>query len=407
MASRGVVPIKPGCGGAELVVLNLAKTLALSGHRVTLVADVEPEAVASVAGLETVPVPDWRVKWVGRLLPSGFFRWILQHLLGNLAVAARVRELLRNSNDYDVVHCHGSLSAALIARRCPVPVVYSEHDPSPWRCRYRSWYERAVRKLIYKMVNGAAFRLADRVVTNFPEQVPDIERLCAASGTVSLIRNGTDVDIFTPRRGVLSRIRQEYGFERYCLFVGSLTARKSPDLLLSAVAESGSLPCVFAGDGPMQRKLARQAAQLGISDRVAFLGNVPPAELGQIYAEADMLALPSVSEGAPLVVLEAMACGIPVLATNIAGLPSMVKDWETGFLVKPGDVGQLAMAIRFLAGDDDLRRRMGANGRRKALSEFPWPLVATDYVRLYEIVSSRPASGIVLAGAERPELASA
>jgi glycosyltransferase involved in cell wall biosynthesis len=406
MTSRGVVPIKPGCGGAELVVLNLAKTLALSGHQITLVADVEPEAVASVVELKTVQVPSRWVRAVERL-PSGFLRWVLQHLFGNLAIAGKVRELLRRGDVYDVVHCHGSLSAALIARRCTVPVIYSEHDPSPWRCRYRSWYERAIRKLIYRFVNGMAFRLADRVVTNFPEQVADIESLCGATGTVSLIRNGTDVDIFTPARPVVSRIREEYGFERYCLFVGSLTARKSPDLLLSAVAESSSLACVFAGDGPMQRKLSRQASQLGIRDRVAFLGNVPPAELGQIYAEADMLALPSVSEGAPLVVLEAMACGIPVLATNVAGLPSMVRDWETGFLVKPGDVGQLAMAIRFLAGDDDLRRRMGENGRKKALSEFPWPLIATDYVRLYDIVCGRTANEIALAGAEQPELASA
>jgi glycosyltransferase involved in cell wall biosynthesis len=406
MASRGVVPIKPGCGGAELVVLNLAKTLAHSGHHVTLVADVEPHAVGTTPGLQTVPVQSRWMGMVGRL-PVGFLRWIFQHLLGNVAVAVKVRELLRGGAVYDVIHCHGNLSTVLISRLTSAPVVYSEHDPSPWRCRYRAWHERMLRKLIYRVVNGTAFRLADRVVTNFTEQIGDIEGLCRAAGKVLLIRNGTDVDIFTPRRSGVSRVEEQYGFERYCLFVGSLTARKSPDLLLSAVAESKSLACVFAGDGPMRRKLVRRATELGIKDKVAFLGNVPPTELGQLYAEADMLVLPSVSEGAPLVVLEAMACGIPVLATNIAGLPGMVQDWETGFLVKPGDVGQLAMAIRFLAGDENLRQRMGENGRKKALSEFPWSLVASDYAQLYAHLSRRTVEEPVLTGPTQPELKSA
>jgi glycosyltransferase involved in cell wall biosynthesis len=161
--------------------------------------------------------------------------------------------------------------------------------------------------------------------------------------------------------------------------------------LLEAIAEAGDVPCVFAGDGPMRKQLERRAAQLGIEEKVRFLGDVPSKDLGKLYAGSDMLVLPSVSEGSPLVVVEAMACQVPVLATRIAGLPSMIEDWETGFLVKPGDVGQLAMGIRFLAGDAELRRRMGANGRRPALRDYPWPLIAWLHVLLYQAVRIRLA----------------
>jgi glycosyltransferase involved in cell wall biosynthesis len=385
MASRGVVPIKPGCGGAELVVLNLAKSLARSGHQVTLVADTAGGLIDPVGGLRVVPV---RNRWIAAVerLPSGLFGflgWLAQHLVGNVAVAAKVKQLLRADGPYDVVHMHGNLSTVLIARSCSIPLVYTEHDATPWRCRYRSRCEHLIRKLIYAVVNGLAFRVADKVVAIFDEQVDDIGNGWKVQNKISLIRNGTDIDIFRPVKPGISRIKKDYGFERYCLFVGGLTARKSPDLLLRAVAECESLACVIAGDGPMRRKLIRQAQVLGIGDRVAFLGNVRPSELGQIYAEADMLVLPSVSEASPLVVLEAMACGIPVLASKAGGLPNLVKDWETGFLTKPGDVGQLVMGMRFLSGDANLRQRMGENGRNRVLSAFPWEQIAGEYTALY------------------------
>jgi glycosyltransferase involved in cell wall biosynthesis len=82
-----------------------------------------------------------------------------------------------------------------------------------------------------------------------------------------------------------------------------------------------------------------------------------------------------------------MACGIPVLASNTGGLPNLVKDWETGFLLKPGDVGQLVMGMRFLSGDAGLRRRMGENGRNRVLSAFPWRQIAGEHTALYRSLS--------------------
>lgn len=392
MASRGVVPVKAGCGGAEIVVYQLARSMVLQGHEVTLVGDIDEGDFELPSGLEVVRVKN-PVSRVSRFLPDGLPKWIVQHLFGNVLVALRARKLIRSrGGTYDVVHAHGALSALLISfGNRSIPLVYTEHDATPWSCRYRKWYERWIRKAIYRALNVTAFKRADRVVTVFPSQVAEIVRFWKIRPErVCVISNGTDIDIFRPGNGVSSHIRSELGFERYALFVGSLIPRKCPDLLLEAIAETDGIPCVFVGDGPMRVKLERRAQELGIADRVALLGSVSPSELGKVYREADVLVLPTVSDGFPLVALEAMACGTPVLATRVSGLPEMIEDWQTGFLVKPGDVGQLAMGIRFLVGDAKLRRRMGQNGRRRVLEGFLWPAVTERYLSVYRSAAGLP-----------------
>lgn len=391
IASRGVIPLKAGCGGAEIVVYQLARSMALRGHAVTLVGDVDERDFQLPAGLEVVRVQN-RARAAG-FLPDGLPRWIAQHLLGNVLAAQRTRRLLRERPGfYDVVHAHGALSALLISLRSRgVPLVYTEHDATPWSCRYRKWYERWIRKAIYLALNVTAFKHADRVITVFPDQAREIVRFWKIQPErVTVISNGTDIDIFRPTDGVGSRIRSELGFEHYALFVGSLIPRKCPDLLLEAIAETDGIPCVFVGDGPMRGKLERRAQELGIADRVALLGNVFRSELGHIYREADALVLPSVSDAFPLVALEAMACGTPVLATRVSGLPEMIEDWQTGFLVKPGDIGQLAMGIRFLSGDAQLRKRMGQNGHRRVLDGFLWPAVTERYLSVFRSAAGLP-----------------
>ena len=118
IASRGVIPLKAGCGGAEIVVYQLARSMALRGHAVTLVGDVDERDFQLPAGLEVVRVQN-RAR-AARFLPDGLPRWIAQHLLGNVLAARRTRKLLRERPGfYDVVHAHGALSA-LLSRLPPV-----------------------------------------------------------------------------------------------------------------------------------------------------------------------------------------------------------------------------------------------------------------------------------------------
>jgi glycosyltransferase involved in cell wall biosynthesis len=392
MATRGVVPLAAGCGGAEIAAYQVAKAMARRGHEVTLVTDHRAADFPPVAGLQFVGIESRLLASVKRL-PGGFFGWMLQHLVGNVTTARRVRKLLRSKPGYDVVHVHGNLAAVLISRFVRVPLVYTEHDATPWICRYRRWWERMIRKTVYGTLNAAAFRRADRIAVVFESLRTEIvERWRIPPERVMTIVNGIDVDVFNPERPGASVVRERCGFERYCLFVGRLTPRKAPDLLVRALAEADGVRCAFVGDGPMRRRLEALAAELGVADRVAFLGNLPHGDLSRIYADADFVVVPSVSEGTPLVVAEAMACGTAVLATRVAGLPDLVEDWETGFLVKPGDSGQLAVALRFLDSDPAKLERMGAKAQRRA-RRLLWPQLTEHYLELYASVTGEGSPG--------------
>jgi glycosyltransferase involved in cell wall biosynthesis len=379
VASRGVLPITDGCGGAEIVGYELAVSMADAGHDVTLVGDVRRSSRSSHVTVRQTRNPASRV---ARFVPDGLLRWFVLHLFGNIAIARAVRRTIRDAADgFDVIHAHGALATILLGILVrDMQIVYTEHDATPWSCRYRRLPERTIRKVIYRLLNVAAFRRADRVVMLFASQREEAVRRWRIDGRkVAVIPNGTDPAVFDP----VSDEPLALDLERYCLFVGSLVARKSPDLLLDAIADLDGVPCVFAGDGPMRAKLERRALELGISDRVRFLGAIPPAELAAVYGRADVLVIPAVSEASPLVAVEAMSCGLPVIASRISGLPSLVKDWDTGFLVKPGDVGQLAMAMTFLRGDDALRDRMGRSARRLVLRDFEWAAIARRYLDVY------------------------
>ncbi|MHB8469972.1 MAG: glycosyltransferase family 4 protein [Gaiellaceae bacterium] len=390
IANRGVVALRTGSGGAEQAAYQLARQLAADGVLVTLVTDTG-EDLPIVDGLEIVPLASSALHRV-QALPGGFFRWLLQHLIGNVVTARVARGLLREGG-YDLVHVHGALTALLVARKTTLPLVYTEHDATPWSCRYRRWWERSIRRVIYRTINVRAFRRVDCVSPVFAALRDElIERWGIPAAKIVTITNGTDIDIFNPDRPGISLVREQYGLESYCVFVGRLTMRKAPDLLLRTLPDCPGLNCAFVGDGPLRKKLEALAAELGVRDRVAFTGNVEPALLGRIYADADFLVLPSVSEGTPLVVLEALACGTPVLATRVSGSPALVRDWETGFLVRPGDLGELSMAVRFLAGDPELRRKMGENGRELVQTSFLWSVLSRQYIALYEELVGRDES---------------
>jgi glycosyltransferase involved in cell wall biosynthesis len=115
-----------------------------------------------------------------------------------------------------------------------------------------------------------------------------------------------------------------------------------------------------------------------------LLGTRPPEEMPAAYADAEVFCLPSWWEAMPLSVLEAMAAGLPVVASAVGGLPEMVSDGETGFLVAPGDAAGLGDALARLVADPALRARMGAAGRRRARERFDLPGFAAAHLALYQ-----------------------
>jgi glycosyltransferase involved in cell wall biosynthesis len=157
------------------------------------------------------------------------------------------------------------------------------------------------------------------------------------------------------------------------ILVGRLSPEKGIGGLLEALAllpEAERPRLAIVGDGPMRAELDARVEQLGLGDGVTFLGRLPEAETLAEIARSDALVLPSFMEGLPIVLMEAMALGKPVIATRVAGIPELVTDGETGLLFTPSDWTELAAKISALTNDKELWQRLGAAGPRRIAEQF-------------------------------------
>lgn len=388
-------------GGAEFVAAELAENFARCGDEIVLVSDIEPltreQRPAEVSIAETRTYCGLR-RYI-KLIPMAFPRWLLQHLLGNVLAARRTRILLKSDKEgFDVVHVHGALATVLLRRAVRryapgIPLVYTEHDSTPWSCRYRRAPERLVRRCVYRRINLRACHAATVVTVNFPSLA---DELAARTGLPRshfiTIRNGLTAG-WLSRQHDAESVKQLHGLDRYILFVGSLVARKCPDILLSALARV-SLPCIFVGDGPMRASLERLASRFGITDRVVFTGALDRGSVQSYYSGADALVLPSVSEGAPLVAIEALGAGVPVVASNLRGIASFVHDQQNGLLIEPGDEGSLTRALLALEADESLRAKLRHGAESSGRAADSWSEVVkqlrTVYLQHQALQEARP-----------------
>jgi glycosyltransferase involved in cell wall biosynthesis len=158
-------------------------------------------------------------------------------------------------------------------------------------------------------------------------------------------------------------------------FVGRLIPLKRVDMLLDLVAAMPDVGLVVAGDGPEQSALIRAAHNLGIDDRVQFTGAIDEESVWSLLSQCELLVLNSTTENCPHVVLEAMAVGLPVVATRVGGVPEIVKDGITGILVDAGKPAELKSAVAKLLSDPELRRNLGMAGKA-SIGRFSWPSAA-------------------------------
>ena len=191
------------------------------------------------------------------------------------------------------------------------------------------------------------------------------------------------------RYGTISRT----AFGQHVLFVGRLAAVKGVSLLLEAFAWNRTrhpeARLTLVGDGPERFTLQARAIALGLDDVVDFVGYRTQEEVALLLEQADMLVLPSFAEGLPVVLMEALASRIPVIATPVAGVSELVRDGETGLLVPPGDVEGLMVALDRLLGDPDLCRRLGAAGHAAVLKRHD---VACEAQKLLALFSGEAQS---------------
>jgi glycosyltransferase involved in cell wall biosynthesis len=211
-------------------------------------------------------------------------------------------------------------------------------------------------------------------------------RLGLGHGLLDVVAGAVDSDFFAP-----GQTTSETGRGPNLLFVGNLVANKGIATVLEAfirlAGEHPGLSLTVAGsaDGDLAGELRGRAAQAGLADRVALLGFVEHEDLPGLYCSADVFAAPSQYEGGlGLVYLEAMASGLPVIATGAGGSAEAIVDGETGLLLERGDLDETAAAIGTLLHDPELRARMGAAGRERVRANFTPDRYAEKVSRGYE-----------------------
>ncbi len=220
-----------------------------------------------------------------------------------------------------------------------------------------------------RLLRGFGSRWVERVITVSEDNARSLVDIHGVPREkIRVVRIGVP----EPARGASARIREPLGIPKedfLCVMIGSLEERKGHARAFEALAAlPASVKLLVAGAGEEERALRAAAASLGLERRVHFLGY--RADVDALLAECDVLVLPSTLEATPYVIVEAMASGLPVVASNVYGVPEIVRDGETGILVDPRVRDDIVRAIAALAGDRERGARMGRAARMRYEAMF-------------------------------------
>jgi len=366
---------RDGLGGVATAVAALARTLRAAGHTVRIFTAADPSHAA--LGLDV----------------AGFPALHYERLPGGRVVVAPVG-LARGLDAFqpDVIHNHSMAAmgtqALAAARLLDVPILGTCHV---YLAGFLGYAPLPLDRI--PGTDRAAWRYTAAFFNHFPlvttpSQV--MARELTAHGLrvpVVAVSNGVDTRLFRPGPRVSGKD------DVTVLHVGRLSYEKNVDLLLRAfalVAERHSTArLTIAGDGPDRAVLTRLSGELGLGERVCFTGFVPHEQLPALYQAADLFATASTIETQGLVVLEAMACGLPVAGVDALALPEAVHHGVNGFLAPAGDEAALTRHLARLVVDASLLRRMGAASRRLA-EAHSLERVAAQYGQIYEQVTAAP-----------------
>lgn len=366
----------PKLGGQEIVIDALARQFIAAGHDVKVLAprpklntDTDRELPYAVVRHPRFVSTRWLVPWYRRYLRQLYRQW-----------------------PFDILHCHNVYRAGYVAALCcdtlSVPLVITSHGSDVYarNCRLRKrglpWRHR---QALHRA--DALIAISDFTAQGMRQLAPDI------TTPIVPIPNGVDPAPFA--RPVPLNFPQLQP-ENYLLFLGRLHVCKGVDLLLRAAEQIidvlGNVALVIAGEGTERASLEALAHELGLAERTHFLGRVVGEQKVSLLQHCLAVVMPSRQrEAFGLVALEAYAAGRPVIATRLPGLGEVVRHEETGLLVEPDNVEQLAGALRRVITDNEARRRWS----EQALTisrDYSWPQIAASHLDLYQQLIDRPTA---------------
>jgi D-inositol-3-phosphate glycosyltransferase len=373
-------------GGQNAHVAELSAALSAQGHEVRVYTrrdSLDQPTVVPTGGYEVVHVPAGPPVSLPKdeLLPymGAFADW--------MAAEWRTGWLP------EVAHAHfwmSGLATVTAGRACDVPVVQTFHALGSVKRRYQGAADTSpAHRIAYERVLG---RTVDRVIVQCQDEIRELVQLGVPRRRMALVPSGVNTERFRPDGPAEPRSQRPR-----ILSVGRLVERKGFEDLIRAMVGVPDAECVIVGgqrgDDPYARKLRRLAQRCRVGDRVRLVGAVAAGDMPRWYRSADVLAAAPWYEPFGLTPLEAMACGVPVVATAVGGLTDTVVDGITGDLVPPRDPRALGVALRRLITDDVRRFSYAAAALDRAGHSYSWRRVATQLSAVYAA-----AAGLSLAG---------
>ncbi len=350
-------------GGPAIHTILLSDELKKLGYETVLVKGSEGKSegnmmdLAESRGINPVVIPE-----LGREIG----------LINDIKAFLRLYKLIKKEKP-DIVHTHTAKAGTLgriAAWLAGVPVIvhtFHGHVLTGYFGRLKSW--------CFIQIEKALARLSSRLITLSDKLKEELIGMGIGNqGRFEIIPLGLDLKPFLDSVEHKGEFRNEFGLSGDAVIVGiigRLVPIKGHRLFLEAAKSvisdfgfrTSDLKFIIVGDGELRRELESYAEELGIADSVVFTGF--RRDLPVIYSDLDIIALTSLNEGTPVSIIEAMASGKPVVAADVGGVSSLVKDSVTGFLVRPGDVRSLAEALLWMVREPEKRQKMGAEGRRR------------------------------------------
>jgi D-inositol-3-phosphate glycosyltransferase len=373
-------------GGQNAHVAELSAALSARGHEVRVYTrrdSPDPPTVVPTGGYHVVHVPAGPPASLPKdeLLPylGAFAQWMVADWRGTWPP--------------DVAHAHfwmSGLATVTAGHACDVPVVQTFHALGSVKRRHQGAADTSpAHRIAYERALG---RTVDQVIVQCQDEIAELVQLGVPRRRMALIPSGVNTERFRPDGPAEPRS----GRPRI-LSVGRLVERKGFEDLVRAMAGVPRAECVIVGgqrgDDPYARELRRLAQRCGVGDRVRLVGAVAAGDMPRWYRSADVLAATPWYEPFGLTPLEAMACGVPVVATAVGGLTDTVVDGVTGDLVPARDPHALGVALCRLVTDDMRRLSYAAAALDRAGHSYSWRRVATQLSAVYAAVARGTRAG--------------
>jgi D-inositol-3-phosphate glycosyltransferase len=368
-------------GGQNVHVAELSAALTRRGHQVTVYTRRDdpalPERVEMPQGYTVVHVPAGPAEQ----LPK-------DELLAHMGPFARFLDAQWSADRPDVTHAHfwmSGIATQLAARHLELPAVQTFHALGVVKRRHQGAQDTSPPERL--RLEAMVARSATWVAATCTDEVFEIMRMGRSRARMSVVPCGVDLELFTPSGPKVPR-----GKRHRIVSVGRFVPRKGFDAVVRALPAIPNTELVIVGGparseldrDPEARRLLELATTIGVADRVHFYGSVAREDMPAILRSADVVACTPWYEPFGIVPLEAMACGVPVVASAVGGMLDTVVHDVTGRLVPPKSPGDVADAVNQLIRDEFLRQSLGAAGRDRARSRYSWDRIAADTLRIYD-----------------------